>query len=100
MTDTTDPTDTAARLDAIEYLLRQALWNIIVARVDADDGDDTDAVVETRKFAEDVLNDLSLMVFPAPDPAISDHHSALVRDHARRILRKLLSEMGEARDGS
>ena len=85
--------DLLGRTTALEHLLKQMIWNVIVARVDADGGDDDEVIKSTEDFTDDLSRFLGSSPFPGIDPALSGHLSAVSRDHALRILRELLSEM-------
>ncbi len=62
---------------------------------DADLGDL--ATREAKHFGKLVVKDLRKASFPGLDPAWSDHVSALVRDHAGRIVGELALAMEDKR---
>lgn len=84
-----------ARVVALEYLLKHCFWNVIIQRIDADGGDDQDAVNEAKLFREMCRERLKEASFSGVDPALSDHVAALVSDHVERLLGELVQEMGE-----
>ncbi|SRR6266436_3857152 len=88
-----------ARIIALEYLVKECLQSIIRMRVgkQAEDGDnDIDQLaVQDAKILRLGAQDLRAASFPDLDPARSDQLSALVRDHALRVLEELVQEMEE-----
>jgi hypothetical protein len=90
-----------ARIIALEYLVKECLQSIIRMRVgkQAEDGDndkDIDQLaVQDAKIFRLGARELSKASFPDLDPVRSDHLSALVRDHALRVLKELVQEMEE-----
>ena len=90
--------DTEARLIALEYLVKHLLWNLVVLRVDQENGDDHEALNEVKAFSLDIVKELNGATFPNLDPARSDHVAALVRDHVQRVVRELAEEMEKGQD--
>jgi hypothetical protein len=92
-----------ARIIALEYLVKECLQSIIRMCVgkQAEDGDndkdiDIDQLaVQDAKILRLGARELSKASFPDLDPVRSDHLSALVRDHALRVLKELVQEMEE-----
>ena len=92
---TSRPTDTEARIVALEYLVKHLLWNLVVLRVDQDSGDNQDALEEINAFLRDTVGELQGATFPGLDPAGSDHMAALVRDPVQRVVRDLAEEIAK-----
>jgi hypothetical protein len=84
-----------ARVIALEYLLKHCFWRLIVQQINADDGDDGDAVNEAKLFRMLCRESLKKAAFAGVDPALSDHVTALVSEHAERVLGELVQEMEE-----
>jgi hypothetical protein len=84
-----------ARVIALEYLLKHCFWNLIVQQINADDGDGGDAVNEAKLFRKLCRESLKKAAFAGVDPALSDHVTALVSEHAERVLGELVQEMEE-----
>jgi hypothetical protein len=90
-----------ARIIALEYLVKECLQSIIRIRIrkqveDGDNDKDIDQLaVEDAKIFRLGAQELRTASFPNLDPAMSDHLSALVRDHALRVLKELVQEMEE-----
>jgi hypothetical protein len=95
----TEP-DSLGRIIAIERLVKYALWNLIVQRVDEAGGGDTEAIEEVRRLREDVTEALKVSSFRGIYPALSAPMVALVDDHVERILRELAEEMEERLGGT
>jgi hypothetical protein len=74
-----------ARIIALEYLVKQLLWNLMK--------DDDDPVKQTELFAESATKEIANSAFPGIEPALSDHVSDLVREHVARVLRELADEL-------
>jgi hypothetical protein len=87
-----------ARVVALEYLLKQCFWQIILARAGQEIGSDGDdagdlAVRETKLFRKMVVNELRKASFSDADSALSDHLAAVVQGHVERVLGELVQEM-------
>ena len=82
-----------ARVIALEWLLKHCFWNIIIQRINADEGNDDDAVNEAKLFRKMCRQSLKRASFENVDPALSDHVTALVSDHVERVLGELIAEM-------
>jgi hypothetical protein len=65
-----------ARVIALEYLLKHCFWKLIVQQINADDGDDGDAVNEAKLFQKLCRESLKKAAFAGVDPALSDHVTA------------------------
>jgi hypothetical protein len=87
-----------ARIVALEYLLKQCLWNILVMKADQEladdpDGDETLPIREARLFRKNAVAELKKASFSGTDPSLSDHLAAIVHDAVERVCEELVSEM-------
>lgn len=85
-----------ARINAIEYLLRQVHWQFVFDKAAreliAETKDPADvAVSELKVFRKRALEQLKGTSIKGVDPALSDHVSALVREHVERVLEELIA---------
>ena len=87
-----------ARINALEYLLKQIHWQFVLEKAARE------SIVETKDYADVAVWDLKLFrnraleqlkntSIKGVDPALSDHVSALVREHVERILGELIAGM-------
>lgn len=86
----------AARVMALEYIVKHLLWNQAVFAADARDANDQAVAAELALFAENCGSDLERSTVSNADPATSDHVAALVSESVQRIVDELLSERGVA----
>src|SRR5215472_13452332 len=92
--------DIEAQVFALEYLVKECLQQIfrMRARKQVEDGENKDIdelAVDTAKIFWLGAQELRMASFPDLYPASSDQLSALVRDHAVRVLKELAQEMEE-----
>lgn len=81
--------DLTARIVAVEFLVKQALWMKAEDHVDQHGGTTEDAVSALSDAARSTLRTSTV----PGDPAISDHLADLSAGHVQRVLRELLAEM-------
>jgi hypothetical protein len=82
-----------AQVMALEYLVKHLLWIQAVRVADEQGGDEQTAARELEQFVENSAADLERSTVKTTDPAISDHLTALVSEHVRRIVDALVKEM-------
>jgi hypothetical protein len=99
MAPTNQELELEARIVALEYLVKQCFWQIIlnsaIQETEGEDEDDADGLTirGAKTFRKKVVNELEKATFSGRDPAVSDHLAALVREHAGRVVGELVQDM-------
>ena len=88
--------DLQARINALEYLLKQFHWQFVLDKagrepIEPNEDPTNRAVRDLKAFRERALEQLRNISFKNVDPTLSDHTSALVREHVERVLGELIA---------